>query len=197
MADKTEVVSIRLPKDLLTKVDDMVEQLGFSTSRADYVVKSLDSFFRLLVDTKLKIDKQIEQLKELHEIDPNTILSITKAAMDIYMKKYGTFTENKQQILLRVPTKMNRAIEEYRTYLGLYTDRSEFIRFAVVNQIESDTSLLERMNMVRENRIFQERTTDDIVNSVLKELQNSDSDALNGLVGLTKLFLDKSAKPKE
>lgn len=197
MADKTEVVSIRLPKDLLTKVDDMVEQLGFSTSRADYVVNSLDSFFRLLVDTKLKIDKQIEQLKELHEIDPNTILSITKAAMDIYMKKYGTFTENKQQILLRVPTKMNRAIEEYRTYLGLYTDRSEFIRFAVVNQIESDTSLLERMNMVQENRIFQERTTDDIVNSVLKELQNSDSDALNGLVGLTKLFLDKSAKPKE
>lgn len=197
MADKTEVVSIRLPKDLLTKVDDMVEQLGFSTSRADYVVKSLDSFFRLLVDTKLKIDKQIEQLKELHEIDPNTILSITKAAMDIYMKKYGTFTENKQQILLRVPTKMNRAIDEYRTYLGLYTDRSEFIRFAVVNQIGSDTSLLERMNMVRENRIFQERTTDDIVNSVLKELQNSDSDALNGLVGLTKLFLDKSAKPKE
>lgn len=160
-------------------------------------MKSLDSFFRLLVDTKLKIDKQIEQLKELHEIDPNTILSITKAAMDIYMKKYGTFTENKQQILLRVPTKMNRAIDEYRTYLGLYTDRSEFIRFAVVNQIESDTSLLERMNMVRENRIFQERTTDDIVNSVLKELQNSDSDALNGLVGLTKLFLDKSAKPKE
>lgn len=197
MADKTEVVSIRLPKDLLTKVDDMVEQLGFSTSRADYVVKSLDSFFRLLVDTKLKIDKQIEQLKELHEIDPNTILSITKAAMDIYMKKYGTFTENKQQILLRVPTKMNRAIDEYRTYLGLYTDRAEFIRFAVVNQIESDASLLERMNMVRDNRIFQERTTDDIVNSVLKELQNSDSDALNGLVGLTKLFLDKSAKPKE
>ena len=91
MTSASDVVSIRLPKELLVKIDEMNEIIGFSQSRAEYIVKSMETLFRTLIDNRIRIDTQLEALKKAQEIDPNTILAITKAAIDRFMEKYEQY----------------------------------------------------------------------------------------------------------
>ena len=102
-----------------------------------------------------------------------------------------------QQVLLRAPIKLLDSINEYQPYIGLYKDRSEFIRCAVSNQIEIDATLIDSMQRVRDHKVLQTRSTEDIVNSVLKSLQDSDSNQLDGLVNFANLLIKESIKPKD
>lgn len=197
MVAKTEVISIRLPDDLLDKLDETIEKIGFSNSRAEYIVSSMDRFFRELIATRLKIDREIEQFKNIQGIDPNTILSITTAGVKRYMEKYDRYTGKKRQVLLRPPVKLIEAIDEFQPHIGLYGDRSDFIRYAVSLQIETDESLVENMERVSNHRVFQTRSTEDIVNSVMQKLNAPDSSAMDGLVNLTNLLINESVKPKD
>lgn len=196
MASNTETVSTRLPEELLDKIDKLIEDLGFSGSRAEYIADSLSPYFRLLVASRLKIDKQVDQLKSVCEIDPTTILSITSAVMKKYMDEYLKYNGKRKQVLIRVPVKLMKSIEEYCQYIGLYSDRSEFIRCAVSNQVEADTKLLEDMERVRNHKVIQTRSTEEIINSVLNDLQDPTSNSVDGMVKLANLFIKESAKPK-
>ena len=197
MTANTEVVSIRLPVNLLGEIDEIIASLGFCQTRAEYIVRSLDSYFRILIATRQSIDRQVEQLKSIQEIDPNTILSITKAAMDVYMKKYEQYEGDRQQVLLRIPLKVLNHIENYRTDIALYDNRADFIRFAVSNQIDADKALLTNMDKVHNHRIIQTRSTEEIVSSVLNGLQDPNSPSLEGLVNLATLFINESTKVKK
>ena len=88
---KTDVVSIRLPRDLLEKIDEINKQLGFCKTRAEYVAKSMDTLFRTMVSSRLKIDYELEQLKSVQSIDSETMVHLTKAVMDRYLQKYDKY----------------------------------------------------------------------------------------------------------
>lgn len=197
MTSASEVVSIRLPKELLVKIDEMNEIIGFSQSRAEYIVKSMDSLFRSLVDNRIRIDTQVEALKKAQEIDPNTILAITKAAIDRFMEKYAQYGGEKSQVLLRVPSKLLGYIDDNITTIGLYSNRSEFIRMAVSNQIELDIAILEKIKRIKEHRIFQKRDTNDIINSVLNSLTKKDSEGLDGLIDLAAVLIREAGQEKK
>lgn len=197
MTSASDVVSIRLPKELLVKIDEMNEIIGFSQSRAEYIVKSMETLFRTLIDNRIRIDTQLEALKKAQEIDPNTILAITKAAIDRFMEKYEQYGGEKSQVLLRVPTKMMNSIDDNITTIGLYSNRSEFIRMAVSNQIELDAALLEKIRRIKEHKIFQKRDTNDIINSVLDSLTKKDSEGLEGLIDLATMIMREAGQERK
>lgn len=197
MTSASDVVSIRLPKELLVKIDEMNEIIGFSQSRAEYIVKSMETLFRTLIDNRIRIDTQLEALKKAQEIDPNTILAITKAAIDRFMEKYEQYGGEKSQVLLRVPSKMMNSIDDNITTIGLYSNRSEFIRMAVSNQIELDAALLEKIRRIKEHKIFQKRDTNDIINSVLDSLTKKDSEGLDGLIDLATMIMREAGQERK
>ena len=153
--------------------------------------------FRTLIDNRIRIDTQLEALKKAQEIDPNTILAITKAAIDRFMEKYEQYGGEKSQVLLRVPSKMMNSIDDNITTIGLYSNRSEFIRMAVSNQIELDAALLEKIRRIKEHKIFQKRDTNDIINSVLDSLTKKDSEGLDGLIDLATMIMREAGQERK
>ena len=197
MSDKTDVVSIRLPEDLLRKIDEINNALGFCKTRAEYVAKSMDTLFRAMISSKLTIDQQIEQLKGIQEIDSSFIIQLTKAVMDRYVQKYEKYSMDKQQVLVRVPPKLLENIEKYRIPIGLYTDRSEFIRLAVSNQVENDTIFIESMERVMNHTIIKTKSADEFIASVLKKLAEPGSEGLDTMVSLVNLFVKEAGAQKK
>ena len=197
MNSTSEVVSIRLPIELLEKIDEVNQVVGFSQSRAEYVVKAMDTLFRTLVDNRIRIDAQLDALKKAQEIDPTTILAITKAAIDRFMEKYEQYTGQKSQVLLRIPPKMLEAIDTNATVIGLYSTRSDFIKMAVSNQIELDYALIEKLKRIKEHRIFQKRETTDIINSILDDLSKRDSEGLDGLIDLANVIIRETGRERQ
>ena len=197
MNSTSEVVSIRLPIELLEKIDEVNQVVGFSQSRAEYVVKAMDTLFRTLVDNRIRIDAQLDALKKAQEIDPTTILAITKAAIDRFMEKYEQYTGQKSQVLLRIPPKMLEAIDTNATVIGLYSTRSDFIKMAVSNQIELDYALIEKLKRIKEHRIFQKRETTDIINSILDDLSKRVSEGLDGLIDLANVIIRETGRERQ
>ena len=197
MTDDKIVVSVSLPQDLIDEMDNMRDRIGYQKSRAEYVCNAMDVLFRIMVDNRLKIDAQVDALKSVQEIDPSTIVAITKAATKTYMEKYDKYEGKKKQITLRPAPKLVEDIEGYCTKIGLYDDLQQFIRIAISNQIELDAQLINKLDRIEEHRIFQKRNTDDIINSVLASLSNDGSESVNALVDIVNLFLKEAGKEKK
>lgn len=192
MVNEKDVVSVRLSEELLEKIDNMNEVLGFTKTRAEYVAKSIEAYFRSLVDNRLKIDKEIESLRKQYNIYPSTILSITKKVTNGYVNKIELDNGTKRQILIRIPSKLLKDIEDYRPYIELYDDLTDYIRAAVVFQLDSDEKMLEKLERVKEHRTFQKRNTDDVVNSILEKLFDEDSAPV--MVDTINLILEEVTK---
>jgi hypothetical protein len=113
------------------------------------------------------------------------------------MEKYEKYEGKKKQIVLRPAPKLVEDIESFCTKIGLYDDLQQFIRIAISNQIELDAQLINKMERIEEHRIFQKRSTDDIINSVLSSLTNDGSESVNALVDMVNLFLKEAGKEKD
>lgn len=193
MTADTETISIRLPNDMVGKIDGYIQSIGHFTSRPSYIVNSMAVLFRTLVDSRLKIDAEIDGIRKTIDLDPNILLSITQTMVRGYMEKYERYEGEPVQILLRVPVGLLNAIDEYAPVLGLYSKRIDFIRMAVVNQLALDESFLEKLDQVKEHRVQQKRSTDEIIHSVLSNL-TKDSVGVNGMLSLVDSILKETRK---
>ncbi len=195
MASDTETISIRLPTEMLEKMDDYIQKLGHFSTRPSYIVNSMENLFRTLVDSRLKIDAEIDEISKITSIEPNVILHITQTLVDRYMEKYAKFGGEPVQILLRVPSGLIRNIDEYQNVLGFYDKRVDFIRMAVANQIALDESFEERLERVKDHKVQQKRSSDDIIQSVLQKFSTS-NEGVNGMMNLLDIMIKETKNEK-
>ena len=195
MASDTETVSIRLPSGMLEKIDGYIQTSGHFTTRPAYIVNAMEGLFRTLVDSRIKVDAQIDEISKIASIEPNVILNITKTVMDRYMDKYAQFEGEPVQVLLRVPAVRLKDIDDYQTVLGFYYKRADFIRMAVSNQIALDESFEEKLERVKYHKVQQKRSSDEIIQSVLRNMSN-DSEGVNGMMSILETVIRESNKPK-
>ena len=193
MASDTETISIRLPSGMIGRIDEYIQKSGHFSTRPSYVVNSMEVLFRTLVDSRLKIDQQIDEISKITNIEPNIILNITKTLMDRYMDNYAKFEGDPVQILLRVPAGLLKDIDDYQTVLGFYSKRSDFIRMAVANQISIDESFDEKMERVKDHKVQQKRSSDEIIQSVLQSF-NTNNEGMNGMMSLMETILNETKK---
>jgi len=195
MASDTETVSIRLPSGMLERIDNYIQAPGHFTTRPAYIVNAMERLFRTLVDSRIKVDAQIDEIGKIANIEPNVILNITKTVMDRYMDKYAQFEGEPIQVLLRVPVGLLKDIDDYQTVLGFYNKRTDFIRMAISNQISLDESFEEKLERVKDHKVQQKRSSDEIIQSVLLNMSN-DSEGMNGMMSLLETIIKESNKPR-
>lgn len=195
MASETETISIRLPSEMLERIDGYIQNPGHFSTRPSYIVNAMENLFRTLVDSRLKIDAEIDEISKITSIEPNVILNITQTLIDRYMEKYAKFGGEPIQILLRVPSGLIRNIDEYQNVLGFYDKRSDFIRMAVANQIALDESFDESLERVKDHKVQQKRSSDDIIQSVLQKFSTS-NEGVNGMMNLLDVMIKETKNDK-
>ena len=79
--------------------------------------------------------------------------------------------------------------------LGFYNKRADFIRMAVSNQITLDESFEEKLERVKDHKVQQKRSSDEIIQSVLRNMSN-DSEGVNGMMSILETVIRESNKPK-
>lgn len=193
MASDTETISIRLPSGMIEKIDEFIQESGHFSTRPAYIINSMEVLFRTFVNSRLKIDQQIDELRKITDIDPNVILNITKTLIDRYMEKYAKFEGKPIQVLIRIPSGLLRDIDDYQTVLGFYTKRSDFIRMAVANQISLDESFYEKLERVKDHKVQQKRSSDEIIQSVLQSF-STNNEGLNGMMSLMETIFKETKK---
>ncbi len=186
MSEPTKTISIRIPKGCVDLIDENIGRYGHLSTRPAYIVFAMENMFRSFVSRRIKLDSDLESMKDMVDgaLDPNVILSITKKVLDGFMEKYSAYQGEGVQILLRVPEKFLQDIEDYATVLGFYSDRNDFIRMAIVDQLENDKSMADKMERVREHRTKQKMSSDAIVKSMLSKMEEDPS----GIEGLVDIF---------
>lgn len=194
MSDKTKRMSLNIPSDMLKEMDRMIDEIGFAPNRSAYVTRAMDSLFRILLQSRLNIDKQVETIKKIQEVQPETIVAITKGAMQIYVQNYDEYKEKKDQLLVTLPVDLIQTIESYAADIGLYETVDQFILVSISNQISMDENMLENMKLVREHRAKDKKTQEEVISSVLNKIQNNESGGLDALVGLVSMFMEASKK---
>ena len=185
----TETISIRLPGELVEKIDHYIELLGHFQTRPAYIVNSMEVLFRSFVGSRLKVDAEIEKLRETAPIDSEVIRDITRRLVSGYMEKYEVYGGENIQILLRVPCGLSKDIDDYANVLGFYSKKSDFIRMAVINQISADESFVGLLSRVKDHKVQQRRSSDEIVQAVLQNI-SKDQESINGMVS----FINAIAK---
>lgn len=194
MSDKTKRMSLNIPADMLKEMDRMIDEIGFAPNRSAYITRAMDSLFRILLQSRLNIDKQVETIKKIQEVQPETIVAITKGAMQIYVQNYDEYKEKKDQLLVTLPVDLIQTIESYAADIGLYETVDQFILVSISNQISMDENMLENMKLVREHRAKDKKTQEEVISSVLNKIQNNESGGLDALVSLVSMFMEASKK---
>lgn len=109
------------------------------------------------------------------------------------MEKYAKFEGKPIQVLIRIPSGLLRDIDDYQTVLGFYTKRSDFIRMAVANQISLDESFYEKLERVKDHKVQQKRSSDEIIQSVLQSF-STNNEGLNGMMSLMETIFKETKK---
>ena len=189
----TETISIRLPGELVEKIDYYIGLLGYFQTRPAYIVNSMEVLFRSFVGSRLKVDAEIEKLRETAPVDSDVIRDITRTLVSRYMEKYEVYSGDNIQILLRVPCGLLKDIDDYADVLGFYSKKSDFIRMAVINQISADESFVELLSRVKDHKVQQTRSSDEIVRTVLQNI-SKDPDSINGMVSFINAIAKESKR---
>ena len=194
MTEKIVTTSIRIPQEMVDRIDAMIEQHGHFKSKPAYIAYAMESLFRTLVYTKINMNKQLEEIRKISPVfDPMTITSLSNTLFSQYMEKYQSYNGPMCQILLHVPERLLKDIEECAQVLGYYTKVPEFIRIAIVDQLKNDEDLYEKVKRIKDNRIEQQKSAEEMIQSALTDMPKEQS-ALSGLTDLVDFILNQTRK---
>lgn len=193
MSTNTDTISIRLPSELIERIDYYIDQLGHIQTRPAYIVNAMDNLFKSFVESRLKIDAELEKLMETTPIDSEVIKDITQTLVKGYIEKYEVYNGDSVQILLRVPYGLSKDIEEYSDSLGFYSKKADFIRMAIINQLSADESFIELLDRVKNQSVQKRRSNDEIVRSVIQNISKN-PDSINGMLSFIEAIAKESKK---
>ena len=135
MGAEISVISIRLSKGIVDKIDANIEQWGHFKTKPAFILYAIERIFNNFVDVRVNLQKEIDNIQKSYP-NYNTTLDMINKVREILLGEIAEFDGEKVQILLRVPEKLLNDIDEYSGIIGFYHNRNEFITMAIVRQLD-------------------------------------------------------------
>ncbi len=162
MSTEISVISIRLSKGIVDKIDANIEQWGHFKTKPAFILYAMERIFNNFVDVRVNVQKEIDNIQKSYP-NSNTTFDLINKVRGILLEEISKFEGEKLQILLRVPEKLLNDIDEYSEIIGFYHDRNEFITMAIVRQLDIYDQMKEKI--VELNKL---RNKDDYVDSFVR-----------------------------
>ncbi len=127
MEKQVRVVNIRLPKELVDKIDLCIETDKLYTTRPDFMIESLRSLFTWIISTRI-IDWEEEQAELVNRMRMYHMRSVVELLLDEFREYKG----EPIQIVLRVPRGLFEIIDGYKNKMRPFPNFMTLLRASAV-----------------------------------------------------------------
>lgn len=130
--------TIKLPGDLVAKIDNLIETEQYFTSRPEFILFSFRSTVIILVERQLRIRDMIENDKTFAmagEMTKEICGRIGKSTL----KKFDGYGGSAVTVMFRLPEGLEKLFDSYIFALGYCDSKVDFVRMSILFTLDNFT----------------------------------------------------------
>ncbi len=144
--EKSVAVTMRIPQDLVNRIDDAIDEYGHHSTRPDFIVDGMRTLFSTMMQLRLNIGKLIMKDENMSEVTSLLMQNAFKTTLEKMHSEFESYGGNMVQVMVRVPAGLNRDIVTFEDPFKPFRNRMEFMRMSIINELDllpKEKSLLE------------------------------------------------------
>lgn len=162
--------SVRLPKDLVDKIDDQIDTKCYFSTRPDFVLFAMKSTAMIMAEKYRKMLDMINNDEIMKYIKGQEKL-LTARVGDVIIDNYKRdYVGEPIQIMIRIPDGLNKIIDEFIIRIGYVSNKLDFIRMSIICTLESLNEMELIMQNAEEYTKQVKKTQDDLIKSVSENI---------------------------
>jgi len=143
--DKAVAVSMRVPQELVDRIDAAIEEYGHHTTRPDFIVDGMRSLLSGLLQFRLLVMEALRKNSDEIEMAMITVQNSFKLSFEDRLSEFENYGGEQVQVMVRIPAGLEKDIMSFNDSFKPYRNRMEFMRLAIIHELdhlENDRMLL-------------------------------------------------------